>query len=411
MKTIKTVELKDLDLHSSIQHANNFNVKRYFEKKYNSETCSISLKEFFNLSVIEYFFKKFELIYHSTYTLYSDGLKFDMFSKEIFKYLEGKRKPSFYFKCGDYAVALNIVDGGQEIENDHLDDIYYSDTKNEKKSYKIIDDKNSKVGITIYYPTFKIKDKFNVTFGFLSEFIVEEKEKNYVSMLIKNTFGEYDFEPLNIKIPEINFELNYGSNFLDIKEKIINKLNNTNKGLYMFHGEPGTGKSSFIKYLTSAIKKEFIFVPTCFVEKFISDPDIFSILLKRKGCVLILEDAERVLLSRERGDNDYISTILNLSDGILSDMLEASVIITYNCDETKIDKALKRKGRTMVDYKFGKLSVEDCKKLAKELNFSSEQIKSIVSEMSLSEIYNISEDNKYYTEDKKTDVIIGFGKS
>ena len=49
---------------------------------------------------------------------------------------------------------------------------------------------------------------------------------------------------------------------------------------FMFHGEPGTGKSSFIKYLTSVVDKEFIFIPTSFIEKFISDPNIFSILVK-----------------------------------------------------------------------------------------------------------------------------------
>jgi hypothetical protein len=171
----------------------------------------------------------------------------------------------------------------------------------------------------------------------------------------------------------------------------------------------GTGKSSFIKYLTTVIDKEFIFIPSNFIDKFISDPDIFSILLRRKKSVIILEDAEKILISRETDDNQFISTLLNLSDGILSDMLEVSVILTYNCDETKIDKALKRKGRTMVDYRFGKLSVEESKLLAESLNFTEEQVKDIKEPMSLSEIYNMNDENKFYEDESNKKRVIGFG--
>jgi broad-specificity NMP kinase len=248
-------------------------------------------------------------------------------------------------------------------------------------------------------------------FAFMEEYIIDEKERNCVHVLIKNIYGEYDFEPLDIKIPQIDISLNYGESFSPIYDKIVHKLKNNNKGLYMFHGDPGTGKSSFIKYLSKQIDKDFIFIPSNFIDKFISDPDIFSILLKKKKSVIILEDAEKILISREREDNQHISTILNISDGILSDILEISVIITYNCDDTKIDKALKRKGRTMIDYMFKKLNVNDSKKLAEYLSFKKEQIDNIKEPMSLSEIYNMNDENKFYDEndleDKKR--IIGFG--
>ena len=122
-----------------------------------------------------------------------------------------------------------------------------------------------------------------------------------------------------------------------------------------------------------------------------------------------MEDAEKILISRETEDNQFISTLLNLSDGILSDMLEVSVILTYNCDDTKIDKALKRKGRTMIDYKFGKLSIEESKLLANSLNFTGDQIENIKENMSLSEIYNMNDENKLYDDDVDKKRIIGFG--
>lgn len=117
------------------------------------------------------------------------------------------------------------------------------------------------------------------------------------------------------------------------------------------------------------------------------------------------------MISRDREENQNISTLLNISDGILSDILELSVILTYNCDDTKIDKALKRKGRTMVDYIFNKLSVNESKKLAENLNFKKEQIDQIKEPMSLSEIYNMNDENRFYDENDLTDnkKIIGFG--
>jgi ATP-dependent 26S proteasome regulatory subunit len=246
-------------------------------------------------------------------------------------------------------------------------------------------------------------------FSFLEKYITSEKNKDFISILIKNQYGDYSFEPLDIKVPNIDLKLNYGKKFPEIFKKTVSKLKNNNKGLYMFHGDPGTGKSSFIKYLTTVIDKEFIFIPSNFIDKFISDPDIFSILLRRKKSVIILEDAEKILISRETDDNQFISTLLNLSDGILSDMLEVSVILTYNCDETKIDKALKRKGRTMVDYRFGKLSVEESKLLAESLNFTEEQVKDIKEPMSLSEIYNMNDENKFYEDESNKKRVIGFG--
>jgi hypothetical protein len=121
-----------------------------------------------------------------------------------------------------------------------------------------------------------------------------------------------------------------------------------------------------------------------------------------------LEDAEKILISREKEDNPFISTLLNISDGILSDILEASVVLTYNCDDTKIDKALKRKGRTMIDYKFNKLNVEESKKLAKHLKIDENKINS---PMTLSEIYNMEDENKFYEDEEQNNKkIIGFGK-
>jgi hypothetical protein len=419
---MKTLEIKELDLHASDPHQHNFNVKRFYEKLYNTECSSVNFSESFDLSLLEYCFKNFTFMYHSGFSMSVDSLKKKLDFKNILNHVCKRKKPNFYFYHNEYIIILGLNERSEKESTFQGDDDYeflmpethrYSpETSDEKdENLKKIDENNSKINITIHYPSYKfISKEFMDEFKFLEKFKIECSERNFVSVLMKNQYGEYDFEPLDIKVPKIDLELNYGQKFKPVYDKIIHKLKANNKGLYMFHGDPGTGKSSFVKYLTSVINKEFIFIPTSFIEKFISDPDIFSILVKRKKCVIILEDAEKILISRERQDNEYISTILNLSDGILSDMIQASIIITYNCDETKIDKALRRKGRTMADYKFDKLSIEDSKKLANSLKFKDSQIESIKEPMSLSEIYNINDDNKFYKEEEKSDRIVGFGK-
>jgi hypothetical protein len=332
-----------------------------------------------------------------------------------------RRRPNFYFSYDDIIVVLNISnldeDSTVSIYDDDVVEVGGKSFDFEKKPgedivslFKNINEKNSKVNILIYYPSNVAFSDIFKKFSFLEKYKIDEKKKNHVYILMKTQYGEYDFEPLNIKVPDINLQLNYGEKFKeDIYKKIVYKLNTTHKGLYMLHGLPGTGKSSLIKHLTTVVDKEFIFVPATFIEKFIADPDIFSILIRRKKYVLILEDAEKILISRESDDNQFISTLLNMSDGILSDILEASIILTFNCEHTKIDKALRRKGRTIIDYKFKNLSVDEAKKLAEHLNFTEEQMKKIDKEMSLSEIYNINEENKFYKDEEENNKVIGFG--
>ena len=58
------------------------------------------------------------------------------------------------------------------------------------------------------------------------------------------------------------------------------------------------------------------------------------------------EDAEKVIGDRQNsGSSVGVSNLLNLSDGILGDILNIHVIATFNMDKERIDSALLRKGR------------------------------------------------------------------
>jgi hypothetical protein len=225
--------------------------------------------------------------------------------------------------------------------------------------------------------------------------------KPRVSLIIRE-YGDIIVKPLELQpMKDFDVELNYGKDFLPVHEKIVDKLNNYNNGgLYHFSGGYGTGKTSYTKYLTSLVNRQFIFIPITLTDV-LNSPDFLSILLDNKNSVLVIEDAEKVIRSRNDSEHSLVSTILNMADGILSSLLKISIIVTHNTDRANIDQALLRKGRLIVDYEFNKLSVENSQKLVDKLNFEYK----VKEPMSLADIYNLNEDNNLK---QKEIVKIGF---
>jgi ATP-dependent 26S proteasome regulatory subunit len=202
----------------------------------------------------------------------------------------------------------------------------------------------------------------------------------------------------------MDLTLNYGKEFTKVHDVIIERLNKPNdKGIILLHGDPGTGKTSYIKYLTKLIKdKVILFIPPSMAEM-LSEPSFIPFLMDHRNSILIIEDAERVISDREgNGSPAGVSNILNLTDGILGDCLNIQVIATFNMKKEKIDQALLRKGRLIAEHKFEKLSVEETNKLLKFLD------KDHVSEegMVLADIYNI--DVEVHKSSKNKGSKIGF---
>jgi hypothetical protein len=242
----------------------------------------------------------------------------------------------------------------------------------------------NKCKLTFYYPTSQeCADKE------FMQFMDLDKRPNI--FMVNQDYGNFNFSKFNINLPEtFDIGLNYGSNFESISEKIIKSLHENSSGLYMLHGKPGTGKTTYIRYLASVLKKDVIFFPTSFVDE-ITNPSILSLLKKKQDCVMILEDAEKALTKRSLSDQpSLVSTLLNMTDGILGDILKLNVIVTYNCDRQDIDEALLRRGRLKAEYSFQGLKQDQAKKLIKKLDLD---IKA-EDNMTLADIYYAKSDEK-----------------
>ncbi len=231
---------------------------------------------------------------------------------------------------------------------------------------------------------------------------VREKKKSNIQ-LVKSDMGHLDTEEYDLVANDMNIELNYGSEFKKIHDIIVKRLNKENdKGIILLHGDPGTGKTSYLKHLTKHIEsKDILFIPPSMAEM-LSEPTIIPFLMEKKNSILIIEDAERVIGDREGNASAAgVSNILNLTDGILGDCLNIQVIATFNMKRERIDQALLRKGRLIAEHKFTTLSIEDTNKLLKYLK------KDVISDkgLTLADIYNIDTDDVRITKENKK---IGF---
>jgi len=243
---------------------------------------------------------------------------------------------------------------------------------------------------------FSDRDKAQFILDFLAPHKHTKKSKIY---MLASNYGDLNFTALPLPETETNLTLNYGENFPKFHEELITSLNEKPSGLYLFYGPPGTGKSSYIKHLlTGELKRKVAYIPVGMINSLVS-PDMLPLLTDNKNIILVLEDAEKALVSRDIAENSAIaSTILNLTDGFIGQALNITVIATFNTAKEKIDEALLRKGRLRMSYEFGKLSKKDSKKLAEHLGTDPDKI---TKEMSLADIYNYEDDTGYEEPEEK----------
>lgn len=202
-----------------------------------------------------------------------------------------------------------------------------------------------------------------------SRFGTPKKPKFKVLMHQDGMFGTEDVSTGDFKSIDIN-DL-YNEDFASVDEIISDFMSKQESGIVLLHGEPGTGKTTYIKHLICKFSdREFIFVQNDFVRDLLK-PSFISFLLQNKNATLIIEDAEKVVVSRDHTSEDsVVSTILQLTDGLFSDFLNIKVICTFNTDIDRIDKALMRKGRLVAKYNFKPLSAEKTAALASKLGYS-----------------------------------------
>lgn len=206
---------------------------------------------------------------------------------------------------------------------------------------------------------------------------LENPNNLYFYFLSQTPSGKLIEKKMELPKMEIDIEKNYNS---DLPLSGIREfIESSTPGLVIFNGEPGTGKSSFLKYLiTQYSSKNWVIIPSKVLLN-CREGNLVDYFMKDKDRIYILEDCEKLILRREKGNN--LEIFLNLTDGLIGDALYPRFICTFNTPISNIDPALLRKGRLKLRYEFGPLSLEKTK----------DHIPEATSPMTLADIYNRGE--------------------
>lgn len=211
-----------------------------------------------------------------------------------------------------------------------------------------------------------------------------EKEEDFEINIITQNNNGLDLKQLEIKPTQLDIGLYYNDDFKPIDEVIKERLAKENdKGIILLHGLPGTGKTTYLRHLIGSIKKKVLFVSPS-VAGNLMNPEFIDLLIDNPNAVVVIEDAENIIMDRKYSPNSSVSNLLNISDGLLSDCLNVQIICTFNSDLHLVDSALMRKGRLIAKYEFGKLDTVKAQQLSKHLGFDTK----ICKPMTLAEITN-----------------------
>ena len=143
----------------------------------------------------------------------------------------------------------------------------------------------------------------------------------------------------------------------------------------------------YIRHIISSTDKKVIFL-TGDMAGAITSPSFIPFILEHKNSIIVLEDCEELLASRNTGRghvNTGLTNILNISDGLIGDALQLKFVATFNAPLQSIDKALLRRGRLVARYEFGDLTADKANSLIIEQGLDVPQQ---VSPISLADLYN-----------------------
>ena len=215
----------------------------------------------------------------------------------------------------------------------------------------------------------------------------KESEDEFNIHIITIDQGSLDLKQLEIKPAKLDVELFYNDDFKEVDAVIKERLSKDNdKGIVLLHGLSGTGKTTYLRHLIGSLTKKVLFVSPA-VASNLMNPEFMDLLLDHPNSVLVIEDAENIIMDRKYSSYSSVSNLLNISDGLLSDCLNVQIICTFNSALNVVDSALLRKGRLIAKYEFGKLDTTKAQKLSDHLGL--DQL--VVKPLTLAELTNPDE--------------------
>jgi hypothetical protein len=174
---------------------------------------------------------------------------------------------------------------------------------------------------------------------------------------------------------------NYPDDVLGAFDHVVKDFQNTTPcgRIVILDGEPGTGKTYLVRgLLDSCPDAIFVMVPSNLISE-IGGPSLVQAIMGNRGrddkaaTILIVEDADMCLAPRAADNMGSISALLNISDGILGNLLDIRILATTNAKAEDLDPAILRDGRLCRRTHVGNLTREQAEDVLKRLGGDHEQ--------------------------------------
>ncbi len=184
----------------------------------------------------------------------------------------------------------------------------------------------------------------------------------------------------------------------------------------IMRGLPGSGKTHLIRSMLLEVPDAMFVLISPEMVTSLAGPQLLPLLTSYRGSskgpiVLLLEDADKCLVSRDKDNMNSIQSLLNLGDGILGSLLDLRIVATTNAKEIHMEEAIMRPGRLSKLLEVGVLDLETAKsifnrlcpkkkKLPDALNVNSMSFK-----MTLAEIYALARKYGWKPDNRKVELV------
>lgn len=206
-------------------------------------------------------------------------------------------------------------------------------------SYVILDrdmDEAVVTDLTFFYKNNEDVEAIYDILDILEEFVVEdqvsEKSKDY-----KNTLNIITVSNSNIGLDVINVEETQHSDIYYSKltnkkvRDLVKKIKKSKKGLSIFYGDKGTGKTSMIKNISKDINKDIFFIPNNLIDQVVLNPEFINFIKKNNECILVFDDFELAIDNSRY--NPIVNNIIQMVDSLISDIVSVNIILIFNTED------------------------------------------------------------------------------